>query len=164
MARQNRNNKQNRLDQTDQPDQAGQEREERGQESNNSPRGDGAWRGGVDEDEDEDEDEEEQKLKTERLQPRLCVICLERPPGPFLGGSACMVCTFGENHELEREEELVDAREEIDGESDELDEDELQMLASIRQKKKSIRYESRLKHARNSTAIPEAKKKLAQRL
>ena len=85
----------------DQPDQAGQEREERGEESNNSPRGDGAWRGGVDEDEDEDEDEEEQKLKTERLQPRLCVICLERPPGPFLGGSACMVCTFGENHELE---------------------------------------------------------------
>lgn len=63
--------------------------------------------------------------------------------------------------ELEREEELVDARKEIDEDSDELDEEEIQMLAAIRQKKKSIRYESRLKQARNSTAIPEGKKKLA---
>lgn len=63
--------------------------------------------------------------------------------------------------ELEREEELVDARQEIDEDSDGLDEEESQILTAIREKKKAIRYESRLKHARNSTAIPDAKKKVA---
>ena len=61
----------------------------------------------------------------------------------------------------DREEELVDARQEVDDDSDGLDEEESQILTAIREKKKAIRYESRLKHARNSTAIPEAKKKVA---
>lgn len=63
--------------------------------------------------------------------------------------------------ELEREEELVEARQEIDDDSDDLDEEEYEMLEQIREKKKSIRFEKRLAKARNSTAIPEAQKKVA---
>jgi hypothetical protein len=62
---------------------------------------------------------------------------------------------------LEREEELVEARQEIDDDSDDLDEEEYEMLEQIREKKKSIRFEKRLAKARNSTAIPEAQKKVA---
>ena len=63
--------------------------------------------------------------------------------------------------ELEAEEELLDAREEIEDDADALDEEEQGMLSAIREKKKMIRHEARIKKSRNTTAIPEVKKRTA---
>eukprot|EP01046_Picozoa_sp_COSAG06_P031128 COSAG06_NODE_3004_length_5970_cov_2.540112_4_plen_571_part_00 len=63
--------------------------------------------------------------------------------------------------ELEREEELLDAREEVEDTTDDLDDEEQSLLSAIRERKKMIRQDARINKSRNTTAIPDGKKTTA---
>ena len=58
--------------------------------------------------------------------------------------------------ELEKEEELHDAREEIEDTTDDLDDEEHQLLGAIRNKKKLIRHDARINRSRTKAQLPDA--------